>query len=94
MEGRLHQIKNALGRLAKASPTPKGKSWANVASQSYEATMARSAATPERAAVRVRLEGAKDKSSTELLAEAKKVIPGAFAVRQLRSGDVDVMVPD
>ena len=54
--------------------------------------MVRSAATPERAAVRVRLKGAKNKSSTELLAKAKKVIPGAFTVRQLRSGNVDVMV--
>ena len=42
----------------------------------------------------MRLEGVKDKSSAELLSKAKKVIPGAFTVHQLRSSDIDIMVPD
>ena len=94
MEGRLHRIKDTLGRLIKASLILKDKSWASVASSSYEAAMVRSIDIPERAVVRVRLEDIKDKSSAELLSEAKKVIPGAFAVRQLRSGDIDVIILD
>ena len=50
--------------------------------------------TLQRATVRIRMEGTKDKSAGEILVEAKKVIPGAYAVRTLRSGDIDVVVPD
>ena len=40
------------------------------------------------------MDGAKDKTPAEILTEARKYIPGAYAVRPLRSGDADVMVPD
>jgi hypothetical protein len=49
---------------------------------------------PERAAIRIRLEGSKDKSPKELLTEAKKAIPGAYTVYPLKSRDVDIIVPD
>ena len=56
--------------------------------------MVATSATPEHAAIRIRLEGGKDKSLNEILTEAKKVIPGVYAVRPLKSGDIDIMVPD
>src|SRR5438045_5095079 len=56
--------------------------------------MVATSATPECAAIRIRLEGGKDKSLNEILTEAKKVIPGAYAVHPLKSGDIDIMVPD
>lgn len=37
---------------------------------------------------------AENKTAEELLAAVKPVIGGAYAVKQLRSGDVEVMVPD
>ena len=56
--------------------------------------MVATSAAPERTAIRIRLEGGKDKSPNEILTEAKKVILGAYAVRLLKSRDIDVMVPD
>ena len=94
MEGRLYYIKDTLGRLAKASLILKDKSWASVAFLLYEAAIIRSMDIPERAAVRVRLEDIKNKSSAELLSKIKKVIPGVFTMRQLRSGDIDIIILD
>ena len=37
---------------------------------------------------------AEGKTPADLLEEVKPVLQGAYAVRQLRSGDVEVMVPD
>lgn len=45
-----------------------------------------------RAAVRIRMEGAKEMQPTELLIKAKEHIKGAYAVRQLRSNDTEVFV--
>src|SRR5205814_5761101 len=56
--------------------------------------MVATSATPECTTIRIRLEGGKDKSPNEILTEAKKVIPGVYAVCPLKSGDIDVMVPD
>ena len=42
----------------------------------------------------MRLKGIKDKSSAKLLSKVKKVIPGAFIIRQLRSGDINIIIPD
>ena len=81
MEGRLHRIKDTLGRLIKASLMPKNKSWASFASSLYEAAIVRFMDIPKRAVVRVRLESVKDKSFAELLSKVKKVISGAFIMR-------------
>lgn len=35
-----------------------------------------------------------DNSAAESLARVKPMIPGAYAVKPLRSGDVEVVVPD
>ena len=56
--------------------------------------MVATSATPEHAAIRIRLEGGKDKSLNEILTEAKKVILGAYAVRLLKSKDIDIIVLD
>ena len=40
------------------------------------------------------MEGTQGQDANAILPEVKKVIPGAYAIRQLRSGDIDVMVPD
>ena len=37
---------------------------------------------------------AKDKFNEEILKEAKKTIPEAFAIRVLHSGDIDIHVSD
>jgi len=50
--------------------------------------------TAHRTAVRVRIADAQGKTPAELLAAIKPAIQGAYAVRLLKSGDVDVMVPD
>ena len=67
------------------------QTWAGVAAQGI-----RQAVEPlsQRTAVRVRLSDSKGKSPTELLAAVKPLIAGAFAVKQLRSGDIEVAVPD
>src|SRR2546430_244589 len=44
--------------------------------------------------VRVRIANSEGKSPTELLATVKPVIQGAYAVRPLRSGDIEVAVLD
>jgi len=44
--------------------------------------------------IRVRLPDSKDKSPMELLVTVKPLIAGAYAVKQLRSGDIKVAVPD
>jgi hypothetical protein len=69
-----------------------GQTWAKVAAQATHTATASVAL--QRTAIRIRLEGGKDKSAGEILTEAKKVIPGAYAVRLLQSRDIDVLVPD
>ena len=81
---RLQRIKAALGEKKKPIAVQAGSTWAAVAA----------GPPPNRAAVRIRLDGANEKNAGELLVEAKKVIPGVYVVRQLRSGDVNIMVPD
>jgi hypothetical protein len=88
------RIEASLEKIAKSPLAQKdqlGQTWAKVAAQqaTYTAT---ASVEPQRTAVRIQLEGGKDKSASEILTEAKKVIPGAYAVRPLKSGDVDVMV--
>ena len=67
------------------------QTWAGVAAQGIRQVVE---PLSQRTAVRVRMPGSKDKSPTELLAAVKPLIMGAFAVKQLRSGDIKVTVPD
>ena len=51
-------------------------------------------ATLERYTVRASIPKIKEKTNEEILKEVKKTIPGAATVRVLRSGDVDITVPN
>jgi ParB-like chromosome segregation protein Spo0J len=98
IEQRLSRIENALSSLAQGPkgqarvPTGPAQTWANVAA----ARAPRMAATPlaQRPAVRTRIAGSAGKTPEELLKSARTVIQGAYAVKLLRSGDVEVMVKD
>jgi hypothetical protein len=46
----------------------------------------------QRPALRVRMAEMEGKPNTEILAEVKKVIKSAYAVKTMRSGDIEVMV--
>jgi len=70
---------------------PKPQTWAGVAAQGIRQLVE---PLTQRTAVRVRLPDAQGKSPTEILATVKPLIAGAYAVRQLRSGDIEVSVPD
>jgi hypothetical protein len=67
------------------------QTWAGVAAQGIRQIVE---PLSQRPAVRVRLPDSKGKSPTELLATVKPLIAGAYAVKQLRSGDIEVAVPD
>jgi hypothetical protein len=88
IEQRLSNIKSALGRLEHRKPEQKN-TWAAVA-----ALAARREAAPiaQRPALRVRMAEMEGKPNTEILAEVKKVIKSAYAVKTMRSGDIEVMV--
>jgi hypothetical protein len=95
-EERLIRIESSLEKLTKTSLAQKnqiGQTWAKVAAQQATRTVPASVES-QRTAIRIRLEGGKDKNASEILTEAKKAIPGAYAVRLLQSGDIDVIVPD
>ncbi len=66
------------------------RTWATVAAQA--ARTANAVAAPQRAMVRIRIEESQGKAPKELLEEIQKTIPAAYAVRTLKSGDVDVHV--
>jgi hypothetical protein len=87
------RIESTLDKLVKKSAGP-AKTWAHVAAGPPESRRPIAADTPNRVAVRIRMEGSQEKTPGEILNAAKEYITDAFAVRQLRSGDVDVMVPD
>jgi hypothetical protein len=72
----------------------KGKSWPEIAAHALTYRRPLATLTPNRASVRIRMNGAKEKTRGEILTETRKVIPGAYEIRQLRSGDIDAMVPD
>ena len=46
----------------------------------------------QRAVIRARINSFEDQTSEEILKNAKIVIQGAYAVKLLRSGDVEIMV--
>lgn len=91
---RLTRIEASLERLTQAKAGPatglRGQTWAAIAAK--QATRSAPAVSSNRAAVRIRLE---DHHGTagEALAKARAIIPEAYAIRTLRSGDIDVLVP-
>lgn len=90
---RLGAIETAL----KALTTPKkatAPTWANVTANGVRQAYGPPATAPTRHTVRVTMPKAKGLGSDEILREVKKTISGAAAIRVLRSGDIDVTVPD
>ena len=66
-------------------------SWAVVA---VKAARYQTASIAQRLAVRVRMSEMVGKSNSEILTVVRIVIQGAYAVKPMRSGDIEVMVPD
>jgi hypothetical protein len=76
------------------STQTQGTTWAGVAARGMRQAGAPAETHPTRHTVRVQMNQAKGLSNEEILREVKKTITGAAAVRVLRSGDIDVTVPD
>ena len=95
MEQRLTRIETILESLVQSqvssSNGSSGPSWAAVAAK---AARIEAAPIAQRLAVRVRMADTEGKSNAELLSAAKIAIPGAYAIKAMRSGDIEVMVPD
>ncbi len=67
------------------------QTWAGVTAQGIRQAIA---PLSQRTAVRVRVPVSQGKSPTKLLAKVKPLIPGAYAVKQLLSRDIEVSVLD
>jgi hypothetical protein len=91
VEKRLASIESALNKIASPQLASKTESWAAIASKAV-----RREAVPiaQRPAVRVRIPDIAGKTNPEILTAVRAVIKGAYAVKPLRSGDIEVMVPD
>ena len=86
-------LEKRITTLSENARTPKAATWAGVAAAAA-AVQTPGAVPQSRPAVRIRIPEAANKSAAELLAKVKPIIAGAYAVRQLRSGDIEVAVPD
>jgi hypothetical protein len=94
IEGQMGEVLKAIKDKAHTAPQ-KSATWAAIAAGAGSGTTeVRSSAKPARATIRVRIADTQDMPPGQLLETAKKHIPAAFAVRPLRSGDVDIYVPD
>lgn len=94
MEAQLERIEKMLQQKATPPKQPsKQNSWASVAAAGLRQAGV-SPALRQRHSVRVQLAKSKGKNNEEILKEVKKTIPGAAAIRVLRSGDIDITVPD
>jgi len=96
IEEKLDNLAESSGSMNQAQLNMRGgrspaNTWAGVAAQGVRQLVE---PLSQRTAVRVRLPDTQGKSSTELLATVKPLIAGAYAVKQLRSGDIEVSVPD
>jgi hypothetical protein len=76
------------------TPPAQGSSWAKVAVLGTRHAGVPEAILPTRHTVRVQMTQAKGMANEEILKEVRKTISGAAAIRVLRSGDIDVTVPD
>jgi hypothetical protein len=102
MEDRLARIEDMMKAVLlvpnspNRSPTASQKilTWADVASRSSRTGSAPSPPPTDRPTVRIRIPDAAGKTPKELLDIVKPTISGAYAARSLRSGDIEIMVPD
>ena len=86
----IKEMDKKVDALVNKTGTQKGRSWAEVVAGNPP----RMLLPAQRPAIRVRLPEAQGKSPPELLEAVKLVIQGAYAVRQLQSRDVEVMMID
>jgi hypothetical protein len=87
----IKEMDKKIDALVNKTGTQKTRTWAEVAAANAPSILPPPA---QRTAIRVRLPEAQGKSPPELLEVVKPAIQGAYAVRQLRSGDVEVMMTD
>jgi len=81
------EMDKKMDALAINAGTQKAKTWAEIAATNAARMLP---PTTQRPTVRVRLQKTEGKTLPELLEAVKPAIQGAIAVRQLRSGDVEV----
>ena len=72
---------------------PQVATWAQVAASSTRSSSDSLASRLALPTVRVHMDKARGMENEDILKEVKKTIPGAAAIRLLRSGDIDVTVP-
>jgi hypothetical protein len=100
LEERLERIENLLQKSSKQQEAPKNATWPDIVAggtrhnHSDYAYGNHVTLNHKWHTVRIQLAQAKGLESEQILQEVKKTIPGAAAVRVLRSGDIDVTVPD
>lgn len=94
VNARLTTIETLLKKALQGPQTPTTTgTWADHAAGRVRPAYT-SLTNPTRHTVRVTLAEAKGLSNQEILKEVKKTISGAAAIRVLKSGDIDVAVPD
>jgi hypothetical protein len=95
VEKRLANIELLLSKTAGTQPAstqPANKGlWAAVAAK---AISREAAPIAQRPAVRVRMPDVAGKTNPEILTAVRTVIRGAYAIKPMRSGDIEVLVPD
>ena len=91
IEKRLTNIKSVLSKIASSQSANNNGSWIAIASKTLRAEAAPIA---ERPAVRVRMPDISEKTNSEILTAVRTVIKRAYAVKPMRSGDIEVIVPD
>ena len=94
VEARLDRIESLLRAPAGAphEPPARGNTWAKIAAAGLRQAGVSQAVLPTRYTVRVQLAQAEGLGNEEILKEVKKTIPGAAAIRVLRSGDIDMII--
>jgi hypothetical protein len=93
VEERLKAIEESIKAIQKPAGTGQA-SWAAIAAGSRGDAGSEHATPIARPFIRATLAQAKGMNNQEILKEIKKTIPAAAAIRVLRSGDIDIAVPD
>ena len=90
LEAKLNKLEGKIDAIATGIKSQKGQTWASIAAAPATHTLP----TMQCTAVRVHIADTKGKTPAEILAAIKPTIQGAYAIHPLKSGDIDVMVPD
>ncbi len=90
---RIEQLLKGKGLSTHTERVPGRQTWANIASSTRQAGGPQGL-LPTRHTIRVQAPAVTGLENTEILREIKKTVSNAIAVRVLRSGDIDVTMPD